>query len=94
MAVKPEVLPCVVNLLALNIVDAVVLARSPDFLSEIAENPTWLDVAVIANESIQETQDRERTVLQDVVDTGRVRGDGVAIYELLMSEYVGRYRNP
>ena len=61
----------------------VVFARGQDFLGEVVESPTWLDVAVIANEAIDET-DVEHMDLTGIEDTGRLNGDGVPIYKLLM----------
>ena len=74
------------NLEATAVKGHVVFSRNPDFLSEVIESPTWLDIAVIANESIVETGDREHVILQGVADTGRVREDGVAVYELVITK--------
>ena len=56
------------------------------FLSEAVESPTWLEVAVIANGALEETEG-ERVTLEGVKDTGRVNGDGVPVYELVMEAW-------
>ena len=54
-----------------------------DFLSEVVESPTWLDVAAITNGAIEEGGSAHMA-LTGFKDTGRVNGDGVPIYRLLM----------
>ena len=63
----------------------VVFTRGQDFLSEVVESPSWLDVAVIANGAIVESGVEDMS-LTGIEDTGRVNGDGAPIYRLRMKE--------
>jgi hypothetical protein len=53
------------------------------YRSEVLENPTWLQVAVLANEMIKATGDEHHVFLESVDDTGEEEG-GVAIVEFGM----------
>ena len=61
----------------------VVFIWGEDFVSEHFESPTWLDVAVLAIGAVEESG-LEHTELTGVADTGRVNGDEVSIYRLLL----------
>lgn len=64
---------------------AVAFRWGSDFLSEVVESPSWLDVAVIANGAVEESGVEDMS-LTGIEDTGRVNGDGAPIYRLLMKE--------
>ncbi len=42
------------------------IQRSEDYESAILENPSWLDLCVIANEQITVTRDRDHRYLEDI----------------------------
>ena len=67
----------------------VVFSWGPDFLSDVVEDPTWLDVALIANEAIEETE-AEFQDLEGISETGRTTGAGVPIYELQLRPLPGQ----
>jgi|Marorgknorr_s2lv_3_1036020.scaffolds.fasta_scaffold57151_1 hypothetical protein len=84
-----ELIPMVGRVPFDNLDEVVVRGRvafswKPEFLSEVVENPTWLDVAVIADSAIEETE-AEHQDLHGVEETGRMTGGGDAIYELTMT---------
>lgn len=69
--------------------DRFVFSWKPDFLGEVVEKPTWLDVAVIANEAIVESE-AEHQDLQGVEEIGRMTGGGDAIYDLVLTSWSAR----
>ena len=72
------------NLDEVAVLGPVAFTWGQDFVSEVVDSPTWLDVAVIANGAIEEAGSVHMD-LEGVKDTGRVNGDRVPVYELLMS---------
>ncbi len=53
------------------------------FVSKVMDSPTWLEIAVLANEMIQVTYDRHHVYLEDVVVL-EVKDDGVQIAKIQM----------
>lgn len=72
------------NLDEIDVWDSVVFTWGDDFLSEVVESPTWLDVAVIANGAVEEA-DSGHMGLEGSRTRGGVNGEGVLVYKLLMS---------
>ena len=54
-----------------------------DYQSEVLENPTWLDVAVAADEMIRTTGDRHHIYLESIHPMNE-KIDGVKVYEFWM----------
>ena len=54
-----------------------------DYQSEVVENPTWLDIAVLADSMIHATNDRHHIFLEGVHKTSQTI-DGVKVYEFIM----------
>lgn len=57
--------------------------KSRDYQSLIAENPTWLDIAVLANDMIEVTNDYHHVFLEGVSNT-RKKIDDIPVYEFDM----------
>ena len=51
------------------------------YRSAMIENPTWLEVAFIANEAIRVSQDYDHCFLESIYSTGTTQ-DGIPLYEL------------
>ncbi len=58
--------------------------ESEDYSSPVLENPTWLEVSVLANAAIKTTNDFHHRFLEDVVDTEVDNMDGIAVYIFAM----------
>jgi len=54
-----------------------------DYQSEVVENPTWLDIAVLADSMILTTNDRHHIFLEGVAPAN-VKVGGVKVYEFIM----------
>jgi len=54
------------------------------FQSSVLENPTWLDLAVVANKMIQVTHDYHHQFLENVTLLADEKIDGVQVYEFWM----------
>lgn len=53
-----------------------------DYLSKIVVNPTWLQVAIFANEMLEKTNQRERICLEDVVVVRQDYGVKKAVFSM------------
>lgn len=61
--------------------------HSKNYQSDVVENPTWLDVALLANEAIGVTRDRTHCFLEGLKrmdDPHNPRDDDVKVYRLVM----------
>jgi hypothetical protein len=56
--------------------------RADTYMSPVITNPTWLDVAILANEMIKQTKDTHHVYLEDIEATGK-QGE-VTILEFVM----------
>ena len=56
--------------------------RNEKYISKVVENPTWLDIAILANEMIQKTQDTHHVFLEDI-EYVREEND-MKIYDFIM----------
>ena len=63
-------------------VEGTVIFELEDFRSAPLTDPTWLDVAVVANAAIIATDTLHSNFLEGVADTGRTTDDGVRVYRL------------
>lgn len=57
--------------------------QSSPFKSKVVENPTWLDVCLLANEMILTTNDRHHVFLEAIKKT-RKTIDGIPVYKFSM----------
>lgn len=55
-----------------------------NYESDVFYNPTWLDVAVLANEMIIATGDKHHVFLEGVIHTGREQGAGIQTVRFCM----------
>ena len=56
--------------------------RNEKYISKVVENPTWLDIAILANEMILKTQDTHHVFLEDVEYVREEKG--IKIYDFIM----------
>jgi len=54
-----------------------------DYQSEVVENPTWLDIALLADSMIHTTNDKHHVFLEGV-HPANVKIGGVKVYEFFM----------
>lgn len=57
--------------------------KALDYKSAVVENPTWLQLAVIADEAIRITRDEHHVFFEGIENTKK-KMDGIKVYELIM----------
>ena len=55
-----------------------------DYISEVLNSPTWLELCVIANQMMEVTKDFHHVFLESINDTGNTDANGVKIYTFFM----------